>query len=38
MKPSRYHALKRAVEEELSPSEEEWDEIDQRVEELRTRN
>lgn len=37
MKPSKYHALMRAVDDVLEPTEEEWDKIDERVEKIRSR-
>lgn len=38
MKPTAYEALRQAVDEELVILEEEWDSIDDRVEEIRSRN
>lgn len=37
MKPTRYDALRRAVDETLDVSEEQWDDIDERVKDIRSR-
>jgi hypothetical protein len=37
MKPTRYEALRQAVDETFDISPEQWDSIDQRVEDIRSR-